>query len=292
VASSFRNACGPAGGDPRASSPTCGFPKNAPRRLHLHRCDRLLWVVFVAILVQLAAMSADGSAQTRSSVGTAEPFAWHWTEIAPPSRKARSCGAHSWSNRRMSQATPCGVHPAFTENCSSGDCRGAIHGGQIFASARKPPSQTWRTFLTNHLMQTAAIDFFTVPTATFRVLFVFVVLSHERRRVVHFGVTEHPQRSGPCSRCGKAFPWDQAPRYLLLRSRCHLRKRLRRHDPRYGHGGSCLLRRDPPGKIPLRNGWWAPSDASAWTTLCVEPEIGCVGPCKAIFPTISGRVLI
>src|SRR5216684_4129941 len=57
---------------------------------------------------------------------------------------------------------------------------------------RKPPSQTWRTFLANHLAQTAAIDFFTVPTATFRVLFVFVVLSHERRRVVHFGVTEHP----------------------------------------------------------------------------------------------------
>ena len=49
---------------------------------------------------------------------------------------------------------------------------------------RKPPSQTWRTSLTNHLAQTAAIDFFTVPTATFRALFVFVVLSHERRRVL------------------------------------------------------------------------------------------------------------
>ena len=57
--------------------------------------------------------------------------------------------------------------------------------------SRKPPSQAWRTFLTNHLAQTAH-RFFTVPTATFRVLFVFVVLSQERRRVVHFGVTEHP----------------------------------------------------------------------------------------------------
>ena len=57
---------------------------------------------------------------------------------------------------------------------------------------RKPPSQTWRGFLTNHLAQTAAIDFFALPTATLRVLFVFVVLSHERSRVVHFGVTEHP----------------------------------------------------------------------------------------------------
>ena len=53
--------------------------------------------------------------------------------------------------------------------------------------SRKPPSQTWRTFLRNHLAQTAAIYFFAVPTATFRVLFVFVVLSHERRRVLHSG---------------------------------------------------------------------------------------------------------
>jgi hypothetical protein len=53
--------------------------------------------------------------------------------------------------------------------------------------SRKPPSQTWRTILTNHLAQTAAIDFFTVPTATFRVLFVFVALAHEGRRVLHFG---------------------------------------------------------------------------------------------------------
>jgi putative transposase len=55
-----------------------------------------------------------------------------------------------------------------------------------------PPSQSWRTFLANHVSQVASIDFFTVPTATFRVLFVFVVLSHDRRRVVHVNVTAHP----------------------------------------------------------------------------------------------------
>ena len=77
---------------------------------------------------------------------------------------------------------------------------------------RKPPSQTWRTFLTNHLVQTAAIDFFTVPTAAFRVLFVFVVLSHERRRMVHFGVTEHPTQEWTRQQTREAFPWDQAPR--------------------------------------------------------------------------------
>jgi hypothetical protein len=80
---------------------------------------------------------------------------------------------------------------------------------------RKPPSQTWRTFLTNHLAQTAAIDFFTVPTATFRVLFVFVVLAQERRRVLHFGVTEHPTQEWTMQQMREAFPWDQAPRYVL-----------------------------------------------------------------------------
>jgi hypothetical protein len=59
-------------------------------------------------------------------------------------------------------------------------------------SERKPPSQTWRTFLDNHLGSLASIGLFTVPTATFRVLFVFLVLVHDRRRVVHFNVTGYP----------------------------------------------------------------------------------------------------
>jgi len=59
------------------------------------------------------------------------------------------------------------------------------------------------------------IDFFTVLTATFRVLFVFVVLSHERRRVVHFGVTEHPMQEWTLQQMREALAWDQAPRYVL-----------------------------------------------------------------------------
>jgi hypothetical protein len=57
---------------------------------------------------------------------------------------------------------------------------------------RKPPSQTWRTFLDNHTSEIAACDFFTVPTAMFRVLYCYVVLSHDRRRIIHLNVTEHP----------------------------------------------------------------------------------------------------
>ena len=56
----------------------------------------------------------------------------------------------------------------------------------------KPSSPTWKTFLKNHGKDIVACDFFTVPTARFTVLFVFIMLAHERRRIVHFNITEHP----------------------------------------------------------------------------------------------------
>ena len=80
---------------------------------------------------------------------------------------------------------------------------------------RNPPSQTWKTFLKNHAKDLASTDFFVVPTATFRLLFVFVVLSHDRRRAVHFGVTSHPTAEWTAQQLMEAFPWDSAPRYLL-----------------------------------------------------------------------------
>ena len=80
---------------------------------------------------------------------------------------------------------------------------------------RKPPSQTWRAFLKNHASQIAAVDFFTVPTVTFRVLFCFIVLSHDRRRVLHFNVTAHPTATWTTQQIAEAFPYDTAPRYLL-----------------------------------------------------------------------------
>jgi hypothetical protein len=55
---------------------------------------------------------------------------------------------------------------------------------------RKPPSQIWRGFLQNHIRELVSVDFFLVPTATVRILYVFLVLEHERRRIVHFNVTE------------------------------------------------------------------------------------------------------
>jgi hypothetical protein len=80
---------------------------------------------------------------------------------------------------------------------------------------RKPPSQTWRTFLQNHLQDLVSVDFFTVPTIHFQVLYVFLVLAHERRRIVHFAVTAHPTAEWTAHQLREAFPWETAPRYLL-----------------------------------------------------------------------------
>jgi putative transposase len=57
------------------------------------------------------------------------------------------------------------------------------------------PSQNWRSFLENHLGDIVAMDFFTVPTATFRVPYVLVIMAHDRRRILHFNVTTSSQRS-------------------------------------------------------------------------------------------------
>jgi transposase InsO family protein len=78
-----------------------------------------------------------------------------------------------------------------------------------------PPSQTWRTFLHNHGTEIIALDFFTVPTATFRVLFVLIILSHDRRRILHFNVTAHPSAEWTGRQLLEACGTDSTPRYLL-----------------------------------------------------------------------------
>ena len=95
---------------------------------------------------------------------------------------------------------------------------------RLMPKRRPQPSQTWRTFLANHVRDLVALDFFTVPTARLRVLFVLVVLVHHRRRVVHFNVTEHPTAHWTAQQIVDAFPDDSAPSYLL-----------RDRDSVYGH---------------------------------------------------------
>src|SRR5256886_2583535 len=86
---------------------------------------------------------------------------------------------------------------------------------RLMPKRRRLPSQTWRTFLANHVRDLVSLDFFTVPTARLRVLFVLVVLAHHRRRVVHFNVTEHPTAHWTAQQIVAAFPDDSAPAYLL-----------------------------------------------------------------------------
>jgi putative transposase len=80
---------------------------------------------------------------------------------------------------------------------------------------QKPASQTWKTFLANHTADLVAVDFFTVPTATFRIMYVFVILHHDRRKIVHFNATYHPTAEWTAQQMVEAFPFDTAPRYLL-----------------------------------------------------------------------------
>ena len=80
---------------------------------------------------------------------------------------------------------------------------------------RGPPSQNWRTFLQNHAKELIALDFFTVPTATFRVLFVLVILSHDRRRILHFNVTEHPTAAWTARQLLEVCGTGNTPRFLI-----------------------------------------------------------------------------
>jgi putative transposase len=82
--------------------------------------------------------------------------------------------------------------------------------------SRKPPSPTWRTFLENHMPDIAALDFFVGAPLSFRLLYCFVVLRHDPRRVVHFNGTPHPTARWPAQQIVEAFPYhNEAPRFMI-----------------------------------------------------------------------------
>jgi putative transposase len=120
------------------------------------------------------------------------------------------------------------------------------------------PSQTWMTFLRNHVRQMVSVDFFTVATIQLRVLYVFVVLAHERRRVVHFNVTESPTAAWTALQIVEAFPEETAPRYLI-----------RDRDGIYGH--DFVTRVDGLGikQVPI-------SARSPWQNCYAERVIGSI----------------
>ena len=118
--------------------------------------------------------------------------------------------------RRMSRENPLwGAPRIHGELLKLGIDIGETSVGKHMVRRRKPPSQTWRTFLENHVKTMVSVDFFTVPTIRFQVLYVFLVLAHDRRRIVHFNVTAHPTAEWTAQQPREAFPFEQLPRYLL-----------------------------------------------------------------------------
>jgi transposase InsO family protein len=123
---------------------------------------------------------------------------------------------------------------------------------------RKPPSQTWRTFLETHAKEMVSIDFFTVPTATFRVLFVLLILSDHRRRILRFNVTANSSAAWTGQQMGEAFPWDTAPRF-----------RVRDRDGIYGNDFVRRVEGMGIEEVPI-------SARSPWQNPYVERVIGSI----------------
>src|SRR6516162_796444 len=179
--------------------------------------DRLLWV-------SLSRIWRDW----RSTLAIVKPqtfVAWHrmgfrlfWTWKVRRGQRGRPPIAHETRDliRRMCRENPTwGAPRIHGELLKLGIDIGESRVTKYMLRCRKPPSQTWRTFLDNHLSQLVSVDFFTVPTICFQVLYVFLVLAHDRRRVLHFNVTPHPTAQWTGQQLREAFPFAHLPRYLL-----------------------------------------------------------------------------
>src|SRR6266404_7876927 len=116
----------------------------------------------------------------------------------------------------------------------------------------------WRTFLRNHAEGVAAIDMFVVASASFRLLYVTVILAHERRRIIHTAVTEHPTAAWLSRQVTEAFPWDTAPRYLLRDRDASYGQHFRRRVAAMGITEVITALRSP------------------WQNACVERVIGSI----------------
>ncbi|MCP5115909.1 MAG: transposase family protein [bacterium] len=189
----------------------------APKRLELTVSDRLLWA-------WLSRIWSDW----RSALVMVKPetvIAWHrkgfrmfWTwkiRSGKPGRPAVPKQVRGLI-RRMSRENPLWSAPRIHgELLKLGIEVGETSVSKYMVRRRKRPSQTWRVFLENHLTTSVSIDFFAVPTIRFQVLYVFLVLAHDRRRIVHFNATAHPTAEWTAQQLREAFPFDQLPKYLL-----------------------------------------------------------------------------
>jgi putative transposase len=191
--------------------------KRTATRPKLHRSDRLFWICLSRMWT--------GWKDALVIVAPATVLRWrrrrfraHWTRLSRPSTGGRPPVNVEIRGLilRMAAANPLwGAPRIHGELQKLGIYIGERTVSRLIPKRHAPPSQTWRTFLTNHVRDLVSTDFFTVPTAYLRVLFVFVVLAHHRRRVLHFNVTEHPTAAWTAQQFVEAFPDDTTPAYLL-----------------------------------------------------------------------------
>src|SRR5438034_3549295 len=191
--------------------------KRMARRPKLRRSDRLFWVwlakVWVGWRQSLVIVTPDTVLRWQR-----RRFREHWTKLSrrPTRGRPRVDPEITALVIQMAAANPLwGAPRIHGELLKLGIHVAERTVSRLLPKRRTPPSQTWRTFLTNHVRDLVSLDFFTVPTARLRVLFVFVVLAHDRRRVLNFNVTEHPTAHWTAQQIVDAFPDDSGPPYLL-----------------------------------------------------------------------------
>jgi len=145
-------------------------------------------------------------------------FKLYWRRKSRTGKVGRPCVSQEIRNliRRMSRENPIwGAPRILSELRLLGYDVAESTVAKYMVRLRKPSSPTWKIFLKEHAHEIVACDFFTLPTVTFRVLYCFVILSHDRRKVLHFNVTEHPTASWAAHQIVEAFPYDDVPTYLL-----------------------------------------------------------------------------
>lgn len=189
--------------------------RQRPGRPQLSSLDRLLWVWLYRIWPQVTdAMVLVKPVTVVQWHRKGFRFYWRWRSRRPGRPKI---GTEIRALiRRMSRANPLwGAPRIHGELLKLGIKISQATVGRWMPWRPKVPSPTWRSFLRNHLPDIVAIDMFVVTTATFRLLYTLIVLSLDRRRVVHFEVTAIPTQDWLSGQMTEAFPWDTTPRYLL-----------------------------------------------------------------------------
>jgi putative transposase len=191
--------------------------KRTTPRPRLHTMDRLFWAVLASVWTgwqkALVIVSPDTVLRWQR-----RRFREYWTRLSrrPTGGRPRINAEIAALVRKMAAANPLwGAPRIHGELLKLGIDVAERTVSRLMPKRRPVPSQTWRTFLANHVRDLVSIDFFTVPSVRLRVLFVLVVLAHHRRRVIHFNVTEHPTAAWTAQQLVDAFPDESAPAYLL-----------------------------------------------------------------------------